>query len=448
VDPFRKNSFESQEVTREDNVAQGFEAKRILGEFIAGSHPSEEAQLDADLLVGSGGFAVIPALKNVLINLYATLSSEPEVRQRLLEELKALPQPIEKNSLTDNTPLLEACIYEIIRMHPPVGHYYARAREDMVVNGLHIPKNSNVVGHTWYSYHDPSRFKNPDLFDPDRFLPPRSEHLDSERPFDPFGSGDPLNGHACPGQELAMLLVRTVMAQSLLEYDWELEKPAWDDTNFRERYGVPNYEDGMKVTKFRKRTETELDEFFRPNETQKSLTLNELRHYDGSEPGRPLYIAVLGKIYDVSESADFYGAGGPYEIFAGRDASRALATMSLELESVDNPTLEGLKPDQEQMLHQWDSRLAAKYAQVGVLRTEDVKPVAKLKRPKLEAPLSWRIAVVGGGVSGLAAALALSEYGYKVSVFEKNMTLGGHACTKPVGAHMRQPAFGMFMEKQ
>ncbi|MBT6492560.1 MAG: cytochrome P450, partial [Deltaproteobacteria bacterium] len=447
VDPFRKNSFESQKVTREDNVAQGMEAKAKLSEFLVGKNPTESDTFDADLLIGSGGFAVIPALKNVLINLYAILSSEPEIRQRVVEELRLLRDPLERDALTKNTPLLEACIWETIRLHPPVGHYYARAREDIVVDGLHIPKDSNVVGHTWYSYHDPALYKNPHLFDPDRFMEPRNEHIAGDNSFDPFGSGDPLNGHACPGKDLATLLVKTTIAQSLLEYDWELSKPAWDDTQYRERYGVPNYEDGMQVNDFRKRDSNDWNDFFNADSTEESMTLDELRSFNG-EDDKPIYIAILGKVYDVSSSADFYGEGGPYEVFAGRDASRALATMSLEEEDLDNPDITSLTPSQMDMLKQWHDRLASKYPLIGnLVKTKATKPNKK-KKPRLEAPMDWRVAIVGGGISGLATALALSEYGYKVTVFEKNLSLGGHACTKPVGAHMRQPAFGMFMAKQ
>lgn len=42
------------------------------------------------------------------------------------------------------------------------------------------------------------------------------------------------------------------------------------------------------------------------------LTLAQLAEYDGKDPSKPLYIAVRGKIYDVSAGKTFYGPGtGP-----------------------------------------------------------------------------------------------------------------------------------------
>lgn len=57
-----------------------------------------------------------------------------------------------------------------------------------------------------------------------------------------------------------------------------------------------------------------------------SLTDTELAAYDGSNPSLPIYVAINGSIYDVSVSPHFYGPGGSYSFFAGRDATRAYVT--------------------------------------------------------------------------------------------------------------------------
>lgn len=59
---------------------------------------------------------------------------------------------------------------------------------------------------------------------------------------------------------------------------------------------------------------------------QRNLTKEELWQYRG-EGDSPIYLAVHGKIYDVTSGKDHYGPGGSYHGFAGRDASRAFVDL-------------------------------------------------------------------------------------------------------------------------
>ncbi|KAM0713858.1 hypothetical protein Q7P37_010820 [Cladosporium fusiforme] len=57
-----------------------------------------------------------------------------------------------------------------------------------------------------------------------------------------------------------------------------------------------------------------------------SLTDAELLAYDGSDPNKPIYLALNGTIYDVSAGRRVYGPGGSYNVFAGKDAARGFIT--------------------------------------------------------------------------------------------------------------------------
>ncbi|KAL9069178.1 MAG: hypothetical protein Q9161_005701 [Pseudevernia consocians] len=57
-----------------------------------------------------------------------------------------------------------------------------------------------------------------------------------------------------------------------------------------------------------------------------NLTDRELSIYNGTDPTIPILLAVNGTIYDVSASPHFYGPGGSYSFFAGRDATRSFVT--------------------------------------------------------------------------------------------------------------------------
>ncbi|KAJ4312956.1 hypothetical protein N0V84_009674 [Fusarium piperis] len=56
------------------------------------------------------------------------------------------------------------------------------------------------------------------------------------------------------------------------------------------------------------------------------LTLDQLKLYDGTDPDRPLLLAINGTIYDVSNGRRMYGPGGSYHFFAATDAARGFIT--------------------------------------------------------------------------------------------------------------------------
>jgi len=55
----------------------------------------------------------------------------------------------------------------------------------------------------------------------------------------------------------------------------------------------------------------------------------ELAEFDGKKNKRIL-MGIRGRVYDVTAGAHFYGPGGPYGNFAGRDASRGLSKGSFD----------------------------------------------------------------------------------------------------------------------
>ncbi|KAL3630602.1 Membrane steroid-binding protein 1 [Castilleja foliolosa] len=94
----------------------------------------------------------------------------------------------------------------------------------------------------------------------------------------------------------------------------------------------------------------------------------ELKEYNGSDPKKPLLMAIKAQIYDVSQSRMFYGPGGPYALFAGKDASRALAKMSFEEKDL-NGDLTGLGVFELEALQDWEYKFMGKYVKVGTVKS-------------------------------------------------------------------------------
>lgn len=77
----------------------------------------------------------------------------------------------------------------------------------------------------------------------------------------------------------------------------------------------------------------------------------------------------------------FYGPGGPYALFAGRDASRALALMSFEPQDLTG-NIEGLGPSELETLRDWELKFMEKYVKVGQIVKEKTSSEDAVKSEK------------------------------------------------------------------
>ncbi|XP_064622214.1 neudesin-like [Lineus longissimus] len=97
------------------------------------------------------------------------------------------------------------------------------------------------------------------------------------------------------------------------------------------------------------------------------FTPADIAKYDGSDPAMPIFMAVKGVVFDVSAGKNFYGAGAPYNALVGKDATRAVAKMTLDEEDL-NASLEGLTPDQLDSLEEiYTGVYKEKYPVVGYM---------------------------------------------------------------------------------
>ena len=98
----------------------------------------------------------------------------------------------------------------------------------------------------------------------------------------------------------------------------------------------------------------------------RDYTLAELATYDGGDPEKPLLIGIKGYVYDVGRGRDFYGPGGPYGVFAGKDCTRALAKGAFDLEFFIG-NLDDLDQGELDSLEEWIEFFEGKYRRIGRL---------------------------------------------------------------------------------
>ncbi|XP_076340278.1 cytochrome P450 4C1-like [Tachypleus tridentatus] len=109
---------------------------------------------------------------------------------------------------------MDCALKEGLRIFPPVPFIGRTLREDVVVNGYHIPQGSTCFLNIYMLHRNPDVFPNPETYDPDRFLP---QHITGRHPYAylPFSAG-PRN---CIGQKFAMMEEKVVIANILRNFN-------------------------------------------------------------------------------------------------------------------------------------------------------------------------------------------------------------------------------------
>ncbi|KAL9932696.1 hypothetical protein V8E36_008395 [Tilletia maclaganii] len=96
------------------------------------------------------------------------------------------------------------------------------------------------------------------------------------------------------------------------------------------------------------------------------FTPAQLAEFDGTDPSKPVYVAVKGTIFDVSERREMYEPGKGYSIFAGKDGSRGLGMSSLKPDDAV-PDYSTLDDKQLKVLDDWLAYYTKRYNIVGKL---------------------------------------------------------------------------------
>ncbi len=97
------------------------------------------------------------------------------------------------------------------------------------------------------------------------------------------------------------------------------------------------------------------------------VTINELKAHGSDGPLRPLWLAILGRVYDVDRAYDtHYGPNGGYNFFTGIDGSNAFVTGEFNDEGLTDDILQ-LKPLLVDEVEGWTKFYDKDYTYVGKL---------------------------------------------------------------------------------
>ncbi|XVF02751.1 hypothetical protein REPUB_Repub04eG0200800 [Reevesia pubescens] len=118
-----------------------------------------------------------------------------------------------------NLPYLQAVVKEVLRMHPP-GPLLSWARlaiHDVHVGKDFVPAGTTAMVNMWAITHDPSIWKDPWTFRPERFVEEEDVSImGSDLRLAPFGSGR----RVCPGKALGLATVQLWLARLLHCFKW------------------------------------------------------------------------------------------------------------------------------------------------------------------------------------------------------------------------------------
>lgn len=153
----------------------------------------------------------------------ARLVLHPDVQKKVQEELDAVAGGGSRGFTEEDMAAmvyLPAVVKEVLRLHPP-GPLLSWARlaiTDTTIDGYHVPMGTTAMVNMWAIARDPSVWKDPLEFKPERFMGEGSEFsvFGSDLRLAPFGSGR----RSCPGKGLGLTTVTFWVAKLLHEFEW------------------------------------------------------------------------------------------------------------------------------------------------------------------------------------------------------------------------------------
>lgn len=207
-------------------------------EKIEGAKHEETPMFQKTYLLGNitsfvmaGTFSTSQTILSHLVNFAAHKDTLQAHVQREIDEVigaHRLPTWQDRKDM----PFTLACLWELDRWLTagPFGLPRLTA-DDVVVDGIFIPKNTVVLFNIWAVHNDTAYWKEPELFKPSRYLNEDGSIMD-RKPLHliPFSIGR----RSCPGEMFASIEIFLLVTLLLQRFEVVLDQPLKDDLNGEE----------------------------------------------------------------------------------------------------------------------------------------------------------------------------------------------------------------------
>jgi cytochrome P450 len=152
---------------------------------------------------------------------FALLATQPALVARLRAEVEEVTeggpigfQHIKRLTLTRNI------FRETLRLYPPITFLPRVANEATALDGYRLKRGALVMVAPWILHRHRLYWRDPNRFDPDRFLPEREGEI-VQGAYIPFGIGPRI----CAGAAFATIEAVLLIARLFRRYDWRLDAP-------------------------------------------------------------------------------------------------------------------------------------------------------------------------------------------------------------------------------
>jgi cytochrome P450 len=205
-------------------AAGGNENDDIAGAIIAARDPETGESFTREELIDQIGVFFLAGHEttaSVLTWTFFVLSQRPELVARMRAEISdiagdgpILIEHTKKMTFTRNV------FREALRLYPPITFIPRVAIVDTQIAGRRVKRGTMIMIAPWTLHRHRSFWRDPEAFDPDRFLPDREKEI---RPgtYIPFGLGPRI----CVGAAFATIESSLILASLVRRYDFTVDRP-------------------------------------------------------------------------------------------------------------------------------------------------------------------------------------------------------------------------------